>query len=146
MTNFPLFGFLMLLKMVVSTSALNLLICLSLIINQTRIQIWVNLVSIYILFNKPKINFKSSLTMSYFKLFYVLLVFYLFMLCFWIFLTCVFTGKVGSFSSSGLTHAIYLILLYLEKVKPQKHILVRYFCSINLCFSPFELMSKSVSL
>ncbi|PWA96360.1 hypothetical protein CTI12_AA039500 [Artemisia annua] len=58
--------------------------------------------------------------------------------------------KVGSFGSSGLAHAIYLILLYLEKVKPQKHILFATVLLVTIVFKssdhPYKILDNFVLL
>ena len=56
----------------------------------------------------------------------------------------VFTDKVGSLFTFGLAHAIYLIVLFLEEVKPQRHILVHLLFLVSIvCYFPFELTRVS---
>ncbi|GJT40042.1 hypothetical protein Tco_0939907 [Tanacetum coccineum] len=60
------------------------------------------------------------------------------------------TDKVGSLCTFGLAHAIYLILLFLEEVKPQRHILAATVLLATIVFKsgdhPSETLNKFVWL
>nr|GEV19170.1 hypothetical protein CTI12_AA039500 [Tanacetum cinerariifolium] len=58
--------------------------------------------------------------------------------------------KVGSFGFSGLAHAIYLSLLYLEEVKPHRHILFAIVLLVTIVFKsgdhPYKILDNFLEL
>ncbi|GJT37986.1 hypothetical protein Tco_0937851, partial [Tanacetum coccineum] len=63
---------------------------------------------------------------------------------------CYLQCKVGSFGFSGLAHAIYLSLLYLEEVKPHRHILFATVLLVTIVFKsgdhPYKILDNFVEL